>query len=344
VRRGRGVADITAQTVTSDALGDELVLRILSEVVDKRKRALLFAHIALDLPLAAVARTLGQDRKTLEATVTNLLGRLNSTEGLRASLRDVRRAGRAEHYLDLAAKLGLSDWFCAHCNRFIVQPAVGRPRITCGQECRTRRNRGFAPRPTPPSSHASPQRPPVLQVTVGEAESMRGALRRVIRNIDAARDVGLSSVDAITRNKAIILLGFSCPVQLSPVRLAHLTMDEVIETRKGLEVLFTWGGRQARQYVTIPPDPDPVICPVRAVRAWRMRLQQHHRRGGPLFEELTRPDERIRTNPTELASWSATALIERAIKDAGMRPRKLYGSDLLPAYLKEVAINPSVAG
>ena len=82
MRHGAGAADITAQIVTSDALGDELLLRILSEIVDKRERALLFAHVALDLPLASVARTLGQDRKTLEATITSLLHRLRVAEDL----------------------------------------------------------------------------------------------------------------------------------------------------------------------------------------------------------------------------------------------------------------------
>ena len=165
---------------------------------------------------------------------------------------------------------------------------------------------------------------------------MRGALRRVIRNLDSARDVRLSSVEAITRNKAIILLGFTCPVQLSPVSLADLVMDDVTETRKGLEVLFRWGTRQARQYVTIPSDPEPVMCPVRAVRAWRALLRQHGRRGGPLFEELTWPDERMETEQTPLGSLSAVHLIEKTFKDAGLGPSNdLHVRDLLPNYLKE---------
>lgn len=344
MRRGRSVRDATGQTATSDTLGDELLLRVLSEIVDKRERALLFAHIALDLPLASVARTFGQDRKTMEAAIVMLLNRLNSVEDLRASLSDVRRAGRAEHYLELATKLDLRDWFCACCNRFIVQPAVGRPRITCGEYCRKRLNRGVAPMQRQQDSPVSLPRPPALQVTAGEAEAMRGVLRKVIRNLDSAREIRLSSAEAITRNKAIILLGFTCPVQLSPGRLVGMAMDDVIVTWKGLDVLFRWGERQTRQYVTIPPDPETLICPVRAVQAWRAQLRQHGRRGGPLFEELTWPDERIMEDQTALPNWSAISLIQRAIRDVGLRPRRPEASDLLPTYLKEVAISPSDTG
>lgn len=341
MRHSRGMTDITAQTVTNDAMGDELLLRILSEVIDKRERALLFAHVALDLPLASVARTLGQDRKTVEATIASLLARLKEAEDFRSSLSDVRKAGRAEHYLELATKLGLRDWFCAYCKRFIIQPAVGRPRITCGDDCRTRRNRGTAPKQTRPGSAVFPQRPSALQVTYREAEAMRGVLGSVIGNLDRARDVRLSTAEATTRNRALILLGFACPVQLSPMTLTDLVMDNVIETRESLEILFRWGARPTKQYVKIPTDPKSALCPVRAVRAWRALLRQQGRRSGPLFEMLTRPDERIMENQTKLPSWSAASLIEKAIRDAGLRPsRTLHGGVLLPTYLKEVAVNP----
>src|ERR1700733_8122381 len=115
VRHGRGAGDTTGQTVASDALGDDFLLQVLSKINDKRDRALLFAHVALDLPAASLARTLGQDRKTVEADVVSVLDRLKTAEDLWAGFSDARgtRMGRPEHYLDLVAKLGLQDWFCA---------------------------------------------------------------------------------------------------------------------------------------------------------------------------------------------------------------------------------------
>jgi hypothetical protein len=174
-----------------------------------------------------------------------------------------------------------------------------------------------------------------LEVTPSEAEAMRSALRRVVRNLDSARDLRLSSAEAITRNKAIILLGFACPVQLSPVTMADLVLNDVIEVSKGLDVLLHWDSRQAKQYVTIPPDPDPAVCPVRALRAWRLLARQQGRRGGRLFEELSHPGERSMLGQIPLHSRIAT-LIEKAIRDAGLRPsRDLNGYDLLPTYLKD---------
>jgi hypothetical protein len=188
----------------------------------------------------------------------------------------------------------------------------------------------------------SSERPPSLLISTDEAEAMRDALRRVIRNLDSAREMRLSSAEDAARTKAIILLGFSCPVQLSPVTLTDLSMDDVIETRKGLDVLLHWGANQVRQYVTIPPDPERAMCPVRAAREWRVLTRQHGRRGGRLFKELSRSDEQILAVRTEFLSIAIVGVIEKAVIDAGLRPsRKLDRYDLLPSYLKEIAIKPT---
>lgn len=345
MRRGRDAADVTGQTVTSDALGDEFFLQVLSEIDDKRELALLFAYVALDLPPASLARTFGQERKVVEATIASTIDRLKRAEGLRSSFSDIRRArlGRPEHYLGLAARLGLQDWFCAHCRRFIVQPAVGRPRITCSESCRKKRNRAKDTNPWSmrSSSAADSERPPSLLLSTDEAEAMRDALRRVIRNLDSARDMRLSSIGDAARTKAIILLGFTCPVQMSPVTLTDLNTDDVIETRKGIEILFYWGANQVRQYVTISPDPERAMCPVRAVKEWRALIRQHGHRREQLFKELGRSDEQNRAVRAQPLSTTIVGLIEKAVIDAGLRPtRELRRYDLLPSYLKELAVKP----
>jgi hypothetical protein len=335
VRHSRSsVADTTAETVTGDALGDAVVVAVLSDIKDNRERAVLFAHVALDLPLSAVARTLGVERKTLEETVSAVLAQLRSDVDLAARLSDVRRAGRAEHYLKLAEKLDLQDWFCAHCRRFMAQAAVGRPRKTCSDRCRKAHHRGSLPQDK--SRPEGMQRPPTLQLTEAEADAMRNTLRRVIRNLDSIRDQKLISADVHARDRALILLGFTCSVQLSPVQLASLTMDDVMEKRGGLEILLRWGVREVRQYVIVPQGPEPALCPVRAMRALRACLRQSGRRDGPLFVELWR-QEHFSANQPALKSLLAAGLIHDALGQAGLRPRKLLASDLLPAYLKRVA-------
>jgi hypothetical protein len=343
VRHARGSEDITGQTVTSDALGDQLMLQVLSNIGDGRERALLFAHVALGLTSASLARTFGQDRKAVEATIASLLGRLRADEDLRARFSGVCKAGRPEHHLDLAAQLGIQSWFCATCGRFIAQsPGGGRPRITCGNVCRQRRSRARYPdvRPMRPDPATRAGRPPQLVESADEAEATRDNLRKVIRNLDPAADARLTPAEAATRNKAIILLGFTCPVQLSPATLTDVHMDNVIVNKKGLEIIFRWGADQTRQYVTMPPDPEPAICPVRAVKEWRALLRQRGLHSELLFEELARDDEKILGTRAERCGGTAANLIGGAVKDAGLLPgSKLRGPNLLPAYLKEAADN-----
>jgi hypothetical protein len=146
---------------------------------------------------------------------------------------------------------------------------------------------------------------------------MRNTLRRVIRNLDSIRNQKLISADVHARDRALILLGFTCPVQLSPVQLASLTMDDVMEKRSGLEILLRWGAREVRQYVMVPQGPEPGLCPVRAMRALRVCLRQSGRRDGPLFVELAR-----------LGNFSAD--------QPGLKSL-LLASDLPPTYLQRIA-------
>jgi hypothetical protein len=336
VRPGRAEHDATWQAVASNTLGDDLVVKVLSEIVDRRERALLFAHVALDLPLASVARTLRQDRKGVEEIVNRLIGRLRADEELHAAFANVRQAGRPEHYLDLASKLGLQDWFCGHCKRFMLQPAVGRPRITCSDNCRKRlyRSKYAPPRRRRQELTVGSQRPPALEVSAREAEAMRDALRTIIEHIEGGEEGSRIAREATIRSKAIILLGFTCPLQVTPATLAAFTTDDVIETPRGLEILFRWGDQRTKQYVTIPPDQDRSLCPVRWLRTWDDVQRTRGPRGATLFGEAG--------GWIPLSSQRVTGLIEGAVRDAGLHSdRRLRANDLLPAYLKEIATAPT---
>jgi hypothetical protein len=135
VRQGR-IVDTTAATVAENALGDAVLASVLPGVEDPAQRTLLLAHVALGLPVPAVARAYGLDPKTVEAAVETALRRLRTNEALRVQLTGIRHAGRPEHFLALAERLKLQDWLCARCGRPMEQKKVGRPRKTCSDSCR----------------------------------------------------------------------------------------------------------------------------------------------------------------------------------------------------------------
>ena len=330
MKRDRSAEDITGQVAASDALGDEFLFLVLSMVDDKRERALLFAHIALDLSLAYLARTMGQERKAVEAIVAGLIDRLQEDEDLRSRFADVQRAGRPEHFIELAAKLGLQDWSCAYCGRFIVQPSVGRPRITCSEICRKRRNRGNQQ----PALGANSPHQRLRQVPADEGE-VSEKLRVIIKSARSTMND-----DNKTRNSAIVLLGFNRSIQMSPKTLASIQMNDVKETAKGLEVFSSWDDERGGRYVWIPYNQHQPICPVRAVMKWKLLLRRCGLSSGPLFQELPSNAQRNRSASLAFRVSSISTTIFRAldssdlVPDPGRRGRRTpHNHELLLDYL-----------
>jgi hypothetical protein len=137
-RRAR-TADKTADTAVGDVSGETILLEVFSRVSDEEDRALLFAHVALDMPLSTLKRQFGTSRHDLGHRIEAILAVLRQDAELLVLLGDFRRAGRSEHYQAIIASLGLQDWFCAYCGQFMVQPQTGRPRKTCSDPCRRKR-------------------------------------------------------------------------------------------------------------------------------------------------------------------------------------------------------------
>jgi len=349
VRRGR-VVDTTAETVAGDALGDAVLISVLSRIEDTRERAVFFAHVALDLPVAAVARAFGLEISTVEAMVGSLHRQLRSDQALRAQLSDIRRAGRPEHFLILAQKLNLQDWLCARCGQFMVQPRVGRPRKTCSNSCRVALSlaggegwkdvkNGTAGTPKRPNRAASlddeirRRAAPVL--TAQEAAVVRDLLRRIV---DRRSRWWKTSRDYDARNKALLLFGFTCPVQLSAKDLAGLTVNDVRFNDKGLDIRLNWekGKTRNRQYKTMLPDNDPDLCLVRAMQAWHSVLLRAGYRDGPLFPQMAHLDV-LKIGLPSMEGRVMASEINNAIDEAYLTSRLLSQSTLLPTFLKDVA-------
>jgi hypothetical protein len=216
---------------------------------------------------------------------------LGSAESLKARLGDVRRAGQYEHHEALAFRLSLQDWFCSQCRGLMVQRGIGRPRNTCSDRCRRllyeaggaswkdQHEEGTAP---------SRSRLAITRKNIAlDTASGREKLRTIIRPLEAGAVEGMWDKPVVqSRDRAMVLLGFSCPVQTSPSELAALDVTDVTRTSHGLEVRLFKRSARPTQYVTVPMSEDPKICPVSAMTPWRSLMLRNSRTTGPLFIRL----------------------------------------------------------
>jgi hypothetical protein len=113
------------------------------------------------------------------------------------------------------------------------------------------------------------------------------ALRTLVRAIET-RDAPSRRAGRLSRDRALLLLGFNSPIALAPADLSALNVEDVGFTQEGLQVHFFKGarGRQPR-YVTVPKDPDPMLCPVRAMTPWLSVMRRAYQLLGPLFVNLS---------------------------------------------------------
>ena len=349
MRHGR-IVDTTAEIAAGDSLGDAVLTSVLSRIQDAHERTIFLAHVALDLPVPSVARAFGLDPMQVEETVKALLRKLRSDETLSAQLRDIRRAGRPEHYLLLAEKLDLQDWLCARCGRPMVQPKVGRPRKTCSDTCRVALSlaggqgwkdaKDRASLPQMVNRLVSPgeeiRRRASLALTVQETDAMRALLRKITDSRDGGR---WTSRDYRVRNKALMLLGFTCPVQLSAEDLAALTLEQIRLSSEMAEIVLHWGKGQSRtrQYATVPRDRDPDLCPFRAILAWQTRLYEAGHRIGPLFPRMAYWDSVSERNRSGMGGRVMASVIGNAMQEAHVAPRGFSESTLLPTFLRDAS-------
>lgn len=349
MRRGRA-CDTTAETAAGNALGHAVLDSVLSRIEDANERAVLLAHLALDLPVPAVARALALEPRAVEETVKSLLARLRSDRVLTAQLGEIRHAGKAERYLAIAEQLNLQDWLCARCGRPMVQQRAGRTRKTCSDSCRVALSlangqgwketndlpAGATQRTSRASGNKVIWRPTSLVLTTQENQAIRALLREILEwNPHRSR-----TIDYRNRNKAILLTGFSCPVQLSPRDLANLNLNDVSFTVKGLEIRLTWNGNKApgRRYVTVPSDEDPDLCPVRAMHAWKDAMSRAGRRSGSLFPRMAYweglNDRRLGMGGRVMAFEILNAIYGGHLD--GRPLRILSESDPVPGFLREI--------
>jgi hypothetical protein len=288
----RRIDDTTASVAVGNLSG-ERVIRAVRLIDSEFDRALLIAHVGLEVPLSTLARNLKVERRELAMRLERTLGMLPDQLPLEL-FRDIGRAGRREHYQELALRLNLQQWFCAYCGDMMVLRGAGRPRNTCSDACRLRLYRAGGL-----SWKNRYERTPVQRGVVGPARGQpqtvlstadgREKLRALLGPVSDSRryNVWLSNEER-QRDQAMMLLGFACPIHVTPGDLAALDANDVCRTEGGLEVRLFKRDARATQYVTLARDRVRERCPVETTLAWRScRMAGQGDTASPLFVKLT---------------------------------------------------------
>jgi hypothetical protein len=328
MRSARPTGDVTGDAATGNVAGETVLSSVLATQDDELDQVLILAHLALGLPLAQLVHDLKADRRELEARAARILTRLCHDGGLSARLSGIRRAGKIEDYYPLIARLGLQNWFCARpgCPNPIVQPATGRPRRTCGIDCRRLLSKAngiswkdqYGER-----SSAGSSMPSVEGDATHDATATRDALIQLMRPVNFPRQ----RTDWIRptircRDRALLLLGFTCPAPVTPQDLGALDIHDIGKIPEGLEIRLYKRTSRATRYITIQASNDPELCPVQALQSWRQLLARGGRTTGPLFVRL----ERNGQLPHDSIRLTGRAVI-RVARDALWREGSIHRPD-----------------
>ncbi len=341
-------ADHTGEAAVGDMSSDSLFTEVLSRIEHEEDRVLLLAHIGLEISVRSLSRTLGVSAENVTARIAGIVATLREDKDLAAKLQDVRRAGRTENYQALAFALGLQDWFCSWCGQFLVRSETGVMRKTCSGRCRTRLSRahgvgwknGYRARS---SSSAEPARDDAAR-WVAPPDAV---LRKLVEPMDVRKRPTYFwylepktfwwQPDTRLRDRAAVLLGFTCPVGLTPKDLAGLDANDLVRTARGMEIRLRLQDRGKTRYITVPAREDPAVCPVAALVAWKGRLARAGHVSGPLFVKM---DEigRLPAHPSRLHALTMARIFTQvgvhAVGQDGS-PRATP-STLLPSYLSEI--------
>jgi hypothetical protein len=339
----RAGGNFTADAAVGNVAGESLLASVLERIEDELDRVLVLAHIALDSPLSRLARDLNLDRRELAARVEQAIDVLSKDEALKVQLGDVRRAGQYEHYEALAFRLNLQHWFCSQCAGLMVQRGIGRPRNTCSDRCRRLLfEAGGVSWKDQYEPDALPTRSRLAKLN-GALDSAGGRqkLRELMRPIEAGLLETLWREPAVqSRDRAMLLLGFSCPIQIAPVDLAALDVADVLQTAHGLEVRLFKRAARATQYVTVPMSEDFKLCPVNAMASWRS-LMLRTGQTGPLFVRLNK-DGMLPLSPRRLGGKAIADVVNRALWYVSKtRTAEISATMTFPDFLERLRLNLS---
>ena len=344
-------SDTTGNTALGHVAGESMLAEVLSRIEDEYDRALIMAHKYLDISLRDLERSLKVSREELAKRVNSIIAQLRQDEHLVVSIGDIRRVGRIEQHQELAFRVGLQDWFCSWCGEFMVQSERGPMKKTCKSACRTALSRaqgvGWKSQGRYPSvtdSRKVSDRTHSLQGTDAWLEKLLELVRAI--NEREGRPARRPP-ERRCRDRALILLGFMCPIPLSPSDLATLNAKDVVRIPKGLEVALRRPGDQEKRYIVVPASDDPEVCPVTAVSEWKKYLAQIGNTAGPLFIRMNRLDRNTRIlgqkAPREIAHLSASGIVLAISTTVLYSKLNIYKDDYPTIYSEYVDLRPSTS-
>ena len=157
-----------------------------------------------------------------------------------------------------------------------------------------------------------------------------------MRSIEGSAPAWWWSPEYLDRSRALVLLGFTCPIPLSRRQACcALDSDDIVQTSRGLEVrLYQHAGRRTR-YITLPADGNRELDVVQALLAWRAHLLDKGNRTGPLFVRINLRG-RLSFNPVRLSARDIADLIKDICAEAHMSAPGIGPSTALPDFLDGV--------
>jgi hypothetical protein len=314
VRRRSDLKDVTGSAAVTNVSGETLLASVLDRIDDELDRVLVLAHIALDLPLTPLARDLQMSSLELARRADRALNALRSDGSLAAQLGDLQRVGQLEHYQALAFRLNLQNWFCGQCAGLMVQRGVGRPRETCSPRCRRLRYEAdlasWKDQYSPGTAISTLGDPiPLEQVPALDTPERLEKLKSLMRWTGG----NWQHPNFWLRGRAILLLGFACPIPLTPSDLAALNINDIRMGVDSLEMrLFKNSDARPTRYVTLPKREDEDLCPFRAIARWRQLQTRKGQRAGPLFIVLNR-NNTIPQNPRHMTGRAITNMVNELL-------------------------------
>jgi integrase len=181
----------------------------------------------------------------------------------------------------------------------------------------------------------SPTSDPGVRAVWAEVRRRPGAPARAIAPLDVAllrRMVehlpsGLSGL----RDRALLLVGFAAGLRRS--ELAAIDAEGVITLDHGLVLTVGGADRDAGggRTVGIAYGPDPTMCAVRAVDAWRREAQIST---GPLFRPV---DRHGRVGRTRLSAAGVNRIVQRALLAAGAEAGRYSAHSLRAGWMAAAA-------
>ncbi|MGH3159845.1 MAG: hypothetical protein ACRDNF_25175 [Streptosporangiaceae bacterium] len=336
--------DFTADAAVGNVAGESLLTSVLERIEDELDRVLVLAHVALDTPLPKLARELDLAPRELARRIEQTIDMLCKDAVLKAQLGDIWRAGQYEHYEALAVRLNLQHWFCSQCAGLMVQRGIGRPRNTCSNRCRRLLFQAngvswkdqYEPGTLPAMSSRLAQGRANVSL---DSASGREKLQALMRPIEAGLFEGRWDLPSVqSRDRAMILLGFSCPLRITPSDLAALDVTDVVRTPHGLEVRLFKRAARTTQFVMVPMSENPKLCSVSAMAAWRSLMVRRGRTIGPLF---VRPDDggTIPLRSRRLGGQAIAKVVNQTLwLVSRTRAAEISASTLFPDFLEQLRV------